>query len=906
MPDLNSLSDAQLAAIAGEIDPDTDALVRTVWGEARNQDPVGRKAVAAVIRNRARMSGQPISAVVRESGQFEPWGNPKTRQELESLDPASGDYQAILADIEGDDDPTGGATHFYAPKAQAALGRKAPEWDDGTGTDIGDHRFFKLSYGGQGGDSPPADLESLSDAELEAIANDELVADKPKPTVEIGDVEFTSSPATARTAKDRNSNIVDAEEGKAATPAQEAWYVGEIKAGRLDPEKVRAKGYTPGSEEFPLLQRDANDLPKPGDWYVTPGGEKKQVPAVPWTDTAVSVGRLIADPNFRAAAGSNPELLDPRTAAGKRALESGVLLGGRNELVAGIEGLGGLLEGGLPRLKERFGQALEREDQASARARRDFPMVYDATATTGALTTGAMLPTSLAPRLATGAGAGFLATDGGLQERSIGAGLGVVGGEVLRAAAPRVVGGALDLAGIPMREAGATAGEIKAATAAKRALDRDQVPDWVPRAGDLPFQGGDNLTALAEVVAQSPGKGSTIVRQAVRDQQAGATGRIKEEVAKATGGDGTYFAKLDAARAARRTAADEGMAELGGKPVQLNEDSVQALRSDLARGAVREQAANALASADPEVRAAGARLNRLYDDLDAPGGQTITIRDAQNISKSLLDAAQDAYAAGNGSRGQALKGLGKAVRENASSTERGGSSEYGDWLKRYAEDSDAIDALEAGRNVFSGKMDVSAETLRKDFAKWSEAAQENYRVGVGEAVLAAVRSKGGVAEARQLLKNQEFADRIRVAVPDDMSFADFMKAIEAEVRRADINNRVVGGSPTYARQAARADLEGQGRDPLDVAAENIDSFTSIPKLSATVLKETLRAIPKKDRSVIGDASANEALANALTNPDEMTRLLNLLQHYKGIREIPKDNMGAPAGYLAGTVASERR
>lgn len=922
MRDLETLTDGQLAAIAGEIDPDTDALVRTVWGEARNQGPVGRKAVAAVIRNRSKLSGQPISAVVREPGQFEPWGDTKVRPQLEGLDPASDSYLSILADIEGEDDPTGGATHFYAPKAQAALGRKPPKWDDGSGADIGDHRFFRLSYGSQPATEQPQApaLEDLSDAELEAIANEEPApAPQPDP---IEGVEFTSTPATAFGA--RKSTVVDAEEGQPATPAQEAFYVGQVKAGKLDPAKVRAGGYRAGSEEFPLLQRSPDDLPKPGDWYVTPEGEKRQVPEVPMLDTGVNIARLIADPNFRAIAQSGVDVLDPRSEAMLRALESGVMLGGRNELRAGIESIPALFEGGVPLVKERFSDALEREDRESAKSRRDFPIAYDASAVVGALGSGGVLPAGRLATAGVGAGSGFLATDGDLKQRAAGAGLGAVGGEVMRYAAPRIAGAALDLAGIPMRSVagesvpspltglpmasvGSGKAEVRAAEAVRRALSRDAISPGlieIDPSDALPFQRGDNLTGLAEVLAQSPGPGQRIVRQAVGDQSAGASGRIKGEIANTLGGTGDYFEKLDAAKLARKTEADKTMATLGRHEVTLDQDSVLALRSDLARSAIREQALNSLASPDAEIRATGARLNRLYDDLlDKPGAQTITVRDAQNISRVLLDAADDAYKGGNGSRGAALKTLGKSVRENAATPERGGFSEYGDWLKKYAEDSSGIDALEMGRNVFSPKLDMSVERLRQSFAGWSDAAKENYRIGVGEAVLAAARSKGGVAEARQLLKNEEFADRIRLAVPDDMSFQSFMSAMEREVEWAARNNRVVSGSQTYGRQAARADLEAQGRDPLAMAAEGVDLILSPGKaLTGKALKEALKAIPRKDRSVIGDEAANAALAKALVDQNEMTRLLNLLEHYRAAREIPLRQIpGAAAGVTSASV-----
>lgn len=135
--------------------PELDRVVRTVWGEAGNQPPAGQAAVAAVINNRAKQSGMTPEQVIMAKGQFEPWNNPAARARMERLDPASPEYQRIAATVTpimsgAAPDPTGGATHFYAPKEQASLGRAAPSWDNGTGVDLGDHRFFKLGYGGSG------------------------------------------------------------------------------------------------------------------------------------------------------------------------------------------------------------------------------------------------------------------------------------------------------------------------------------------------------------------------------------------------------------------------------------------------------------------------------------------------------------------------------------------------------------------------------------------------------------------------------------------------------------------------------------------------------------------------------------------------------------------------------------
>lgn len=138
---------------------DLAAIVRTVIGEAGNQTPEGQRAVAEVILNRARESGMTPMQVVMAKGQFEPW---MTRgSELNAIDPNSQQYQSVLGNITpafGPDDPTGGADHFYSPGAQAALGRDVPDWARGQqGTDIGDHRFYSLGYGGDPGTSGAQD-----------------------------------------------------------------------------------------------------------------------------------------------------------------------------------------------------------------------------------------------------------------------------------------------------------------------------------------------------------------------------------------------------------------------------------------------------------------------------------------------------------------------------------------------------------------------------------------------------------------------------------------------------------------------------------------------------------------------------------------------------------------------------
>lgn len=143
-------------------DIDRDLAIRTVLSEAGNQGPDGMAAVAAVIKNRTlkgKYGGKSPAEVVTARNQFEPWndaGKGKANDPL-SYSPTSTKYQEAARIVDGVfsgvlKDPTGGATHFYAPQAQADLGRKAPSWAKGQqGLKIGDHMFFSPD-GPNGGD----------------------------------------------------------------------------------------------------------------------------------------------------------------------------------------------------------------------------------------------------------------------------------------------------------------------------------------------------------------------------------------------------------------------------------------------------------------------------------------------------------------------------------------------------------------------------------------------------------------------------------------------------------------------------------------------------------------------------------------------------------------------------------
>lgn len=126
---------------------DRDMMVRTIIGEAGNQSDLGRAAVGSVILNRLASGrwGSSPSSVILAPDQFEPWQ--RDPHGLMAVSPDSPEYKsaARVADalLSGQlPDVTNGATHFYSPNSQAALGRAAPSWATGQGQQIGAHLFY--------------------------------------------------------------------------------------------------------------------------------------------------------------------------------------------------------------------------------------------------------------------------------------------------------------------------------------------------------------------------------------------------------------------------------------------------------------------------------------------------------------------------------------------------------------------------------------------------------------------------------------------------------------------------------------------------------------------------------------------------------------------------------------------
>jgi hypothetical protein len=246
---------------------DRDAMVRTVIGEAANQGLDGQTAVAAVINNRSRQRGLPASQVVLERNQFEPWGTTESAQGLMAIAPTDPRYIQASAAVDralSGMDPTGGADHFYAPRAQSALGRPAPSWAEGRQpTVIGDHNFYSL-----GGSTE--DVRQTGAPMVEGGWPGQPVAAPaatPQPQSPLDDLNI------------HRAQFVDMD-AAAALGERASVYRGP---GSSADNPFILQNVEPGSEEDYAQRRAAASLSR-GMFVQQPGGEVSQLTGDPYTD----------------------------------------------------------------------------------------------------------------------------------------------------------------------------------------------------------------------------------------------------------------------------------------------------------------------------------------------------------------------------------------------------------------------------------------------------------------------------------------------------------------------------------------------------------------------------------------------------------------------------------------------
>jgi hypothetical protein len=446
--------------------------------------------------------------------------------------------------------------------------------------------------------------------------------------------------------------------------------------------------------------------------------------------------------------------------------------------------------------------------------------------------------------------------------------------------------------------------ELKTARVLQNAIDRDAKAGVQFRPGANPmYEGGENLAGVYEAAANYPGAARPQIAQAITKNRREASQGIVDDIANVLGGKGDFFAYQKGLVDTQRTNAKAGMDKIGDQMVTLNPDAILALRSDKARDALKNGADNMRASIDPDVRSQANQLLGVLDQVfDNPSGVTLRVRDAQNISEKLLSASDTAWRSGDGGSGKALGDLGRAIRGNARDPNLGGISAYDDWLKQYSSDAENKRALELGRDIL--KSNLWPGDLDAQLAEMGPGSLIHYQKGVAETLLNKVQSAGGdMRVMRQLLDDQNLSSKIQTAFPDDASFAAFLQSAERRVQDANRNNSFTANSRTQFRNAAQSDMEDQSSFMAEAVDQALNAMSNPTAVPGNVAKATLKGLGfgSPTKGALKDEAANAALGRTALDPEEVTRLLNMLQTMRA-REAVTTNAARRAVPALGAAA----
>lgn len=514
----------------------------------------------------------------------------------------------------------------------------------------------------------------------------------------------------------------------------------------------------------------------------------------------------------------------------------GATFGASDEMMGGLRAA--MPGPGMPGERYAFGR--ERARALSEASRAENPWTHGLSeAVGGAATSLSFGIPAIANRGLTGAtisgagvgagegiGYGFLSGEGGFGDRLesaakyglLGAG---IGGAVPSVTSLATKGGqtAKDLVlGVPdyvrnsPRQTRANRALAKTFTASGRSLDEsDAALRQAALEGQPEYRAMDALgisgQRRASSVARSGGDGSTEIREFLDARQAGQPERVSSALEDA------FDLRGSTARAARETLEEgrkrSGDINFGGIRTQGNPVDVRPVLSVLDQKITPYERAGISSPIAKRLKKIRSQLAGRGDD----GSYELSdFNKVFTIRKDLKDAISKAYSQGKSEMGRGLKDIRVALDDALSAS----SDEYAGAMRRYADQSRTIDAIEKGQEM-ARPGSRSADNARV-FSGMTGDQQAAARTGYGDTALARLEaSPGDGNRARPLTSPKVRGDAAAIAIDNDA----LQRRVGREMDMFETRNVAVGGSRTADNLADIQDLAGYDLTPLaNIASGN--------------------------------------------------------------------------------------
>lgn len=224
--------------------------------------------------------------------------------------------------------------------------------------------------------------------------------------------------------------------------------------------------------------------------------------------------------------------------------------------------------------------------------------------------------------------------------------------------------------------------------------------------------------------------------------------------------------------------------------------------------------------------------------------------------------------------------------------------DYGKARAAYAGPAASRDALALGRAALDPDMDL--EVTAKDVAKLLDSDKAFFRQGVARRIQDIVtKSPDGADAVKKIFGNQNIRAKLRAAFPDDASFNQFAKTMQAEAQMFATRGAVLQGSRTAPLSENIRDLgPNMLGDAVDIAAAAASGNPT------GILTKVGKAIAGRTGQRVRESTANE-LAKTFFTPSAQARadIQRLLNDPFAVAPMNPRLSGLLAG---GTVAGTNR
>ena len=412
------------------------------------------------------------------------------------------------------------------------------------------------------------------------------------------------------------------------------------------------------------------------------------------------------------------------------------------------------------------------------------------------------------------------------------------------------------------------------------------------------------LVGLAETAAQRSGASANMVEGAIGRQTAGARERVYGRAKSELGGGNYYddeFQMVEDLRNQASTLYDDAYA-FGSV---MDPRIMTALKNTKFKGFYDK----AREIAETEKMAAKLRgedtskydLEELYK-FDKEGNIVgVNVPDVRTLDyiKRGIDATIDSGFRGQGmstAEANALKDLRKVfvnAIDEATVDPQTGRSAYKTARKVYAGDMEVLDAMRTGRDKFNS---MDSEEIAKMFDDMGQAERDAFRTGAIRSIYDRVMGPANnINAAQKLIGSPEYSAKLKELFDSPAQFDLFKAALEREAQLFQQANRILGGSATARRTAARESFE-EGSPVGGVVADTLTSGfgNSMANLVARIARS----------ATMTDDTAKEVSRMLMSSdPTEVAAAVKLLEDYgtravKGAQKLTAGEAGAISGTMA--------